>query len=49
MKHGKKGHKRTFYKNRTYKEIGDFVSRQGDWIFDIEGVLCQADDGECTG
>ena len=49
MKHGKKGHKRTFYKNRTYKEIGDFVSRQGDWIFDTEGVLCQADDGECTG
>ena len=49
MKHGKKGNKRTFYKNRTYKEIGDFVSRQGDWIFDTEGVLCQADDGECTG
>ena len=27
MKHGKKGNKRTFYKNRTYKEIGDFVVR----------------------
>ena len=49
MKHGKKGNKRTFYKNRTYKEIGDFVSRQGDWIFDTHGILCQADGGECTG
>lgn len=49
MVHGKKNMPRTFKKNRTYNEIGDFVSRQGDWIFDTEGVLCQADDGECTG
>ncbi len=49
MKHGKTNKKRTFHKDRTYKEIGEFVSRQGDWIFDTEGVLCQADDGECTG
>jgi len=28
------------------QECGD---RQGDWIFDTEGALCQAPDGECTG
>ncbi len=36
-------------KSRTYKELGDFVDKQGDWIFDNEAFLCQADDGECTG
>ena len=25
-----------------------FVRRQGDWIFDTSGALCQADDGECV-
>lgn len=29
-------------------ELRDFVERQGDWIFDDEGALCQAADGECT-
>jgi 3'-phosphoadenosine 5'-phosphosulfate sulfotransferase (PAPS reductase)/FAD synthetase len=29
--------------------IRETVERQGDWIFDTEGALCQADDGECTG
>ena len=38
-----------FHKSRTYAELNDFVSRQGDWIFDDEAFLCQADDGECTG
>ena len=33
----------------SYKEIGDFVNRQGDWIFDDEAFLCQANHGECTG
>lgn len=47
IQHGKR--KRTFHKTRTYRELGDFVSRQGDWIFDTQGALCQADDGECTG
>ena len=47
--HASRQKSRTFHKTRTYKEIGEFVSRQGDWIFDTEGVLCQADDGECTG
>ena len=39
----------TFHKSRNYKDLGRFVSRQGDWIFDNEEFLCQADDGECTG
>tara|TARA_Y100001937_G_C7076826_1_gene311031 strand:- start:125 stop:985 length:861 start_codon:yes stop_codon:yes gene_type:complete len=47
--HSRRKKYRTFHKTRTYKEIGEFVSRQGDWIFDTEGVFCQADDGECTG
>lgn len=29
-------------------ELRRFMEQQGDWIFDTEGVLCQADDGECT-
>lgn len=32
-----------------YGELGDFVNRQADWIFDETDYLCQADDGECTG
>lgn len=36
-----------FSKRYTRKELGEFVERQGDWIFDTEGALCQADDGEC--
>jgi 3'-phosphoadenosine 5'-phosphosulfate sulfotransferase (PAPS reductase)/FAD synthetase len=39
----------TFHKSRSYEELGSFVSRQGDWIFDDEAFLCQKDDGECTG
>jgi len=38
-----------FHKTRSYKDLGDFVQRQGDWIFDDEAYLCQADGGECTG
>ena len=38
----------TFNKRRSYAELGQFVQRQGDWIFDDEAYLCQADDGECT-
>lgn len=37
-----------FHKSRTYASLGDFVSRQGDWLFDDEAYLCQKDDGECT-
>jgi 3'-phosphoadenosine 5'-phosphosulfate sulfotransferase (PAPS reductase)/FAD synthetase len=40
----------TFRDGMKLSEIANFVSRQSDWIFDAEsGVLCQADDGECTG
>jgi len=42
---GKQAH---FHDTRTYAQLGDFVQRQGDWIFDDEAYLCQADDGECT-
>lgn len=31
------------------RAIRENVERQGDWIFDTEGALCQANDGECTG
>lgn len=39
----------TFHKSRFFKEFGDFVERQSDWIFNNEGYLCQKDFGECTG
>lgn len=42
---GKKAH---FHESRTYKELGEYVSRQGDWIFNDQAYLCQQDDGECT-
>lgn len=38
-----------FHKNRSYADLGNFVSRQSDWIFDDKAYLCQADHGECTG
>ena len=38
-----------FNKNRSYADLGNFVSRQSDWIFDDKAYLCQADHGECTG
>jgi hypothetical protein len=37
-----------FRKEYTRAELRSFVERQGDWIFDTEGALCQADHGECT-
>jgi len=46
----KKNTQQSFIDHQTYRELASFVDRQGDWIFDDEnGVLCQADDGECTG
>lgn len=39
----------TFHKNRTYESLASFVKKQGDWIFNNEAYLCQANDGECTG
>ena len=49
LKHGKNQINRQFNKTRTYQQIGEFVEKQGDWIFDTKGILCQADGGECTG
>ncbi len=37
-----------FRKEFTRAELGSMVERQGDWIFDTEGALCQADGGECV-
>lgn len=39
----------TFRPAEPYAALADFVGRQGDWVFDVNGALCQADDGECTG
>ena len=38
-----------FSKRYTRAEMADFMDRQGDWALSTEGVLCQVDDGECTG
>ena len=37
---------RAEYSRQTLREM---VERQGDWIFDMEGALCQANWGECNG
>jgi 3'-phosphoadenosine 5'-phosphosulfate sulfotransferase (PAPS reductase)/FAD synthetase len=39
----------TFRPAEPYSDLARFVERQGDWVFDMEDALCQADDGECTG
>lgn len=38
----------TFNKRQSFAQLQDFVSRQGDWLFDDEAYLCQQDYGECT-
>jgi len=38
-----------FRKEYSRKELRQYVERQGDWIFDTDGALCQASGGECTG
>jgi 3'-phosphoadenosine 5'-phosphosulfate sulfotransferase (PAPS reductase)/FAD synthetase len=37
-----------FRKEFTRQELGSFVARQGDWIFNDKAALCQEDFGECT-
>lgn len=37
----------TFSKRYSRRELRDFVERQGDWVFEADGALCQASDGEC--
>jgi len=43
------GKRAAFDADQTYAQLGSFVSRQSDWIFDDDAYLCQADGGECTG
>tara|TARA_R110000787_G_scaffold280766_1_gene391713 strand:+ start:9 stop:848 length:840 start_codon:yes stop_codon:yes gene_type:complete len=46
----KRQHLQRFKRGKTsYEEVKDLVLRQGDWIFDQEGFLCQADEGDCLG
>lgn len=40
---------RQFSQRYSHRSLREFVERQGAWIFDTEGALCQKDDGECTG
>lgn len=37
-----------FRKEYSRRELRWMVDNQGDWIFEAEGALCQADDGECV-
>jgi 3'-phosphoadenosine 5'-phosphosulfate sulfotransferase (PAPS reductase)/FAD synthetase len=37
-----------FHVSTSWAELLSAVDRQGDWLFDTEGALCQADGGECT-
>lgn len=39
---------RTFSKRYSRRELQETIDRQGDWIFDDEHFLCQADGGECV-
>lgn len=39
---------RTFSKRHSREELRRYVERQGDWVFDEEGALCQKDEGECV-
>ena len=38
-----------FNKRFRIFDLRERIRAQGDWIFDTEGVLCQADGGECVG
>lgn len=38
-----------FRADGSWAKMLSFIDRQGDWIFDTEDALCQANDGECTG
>lgn len=37
-----------FSERFSRRDLRQFMERQGDWALTTEGVLCQADDGECT-
>lgn len=42
-------HNGNFRRDSPWVDLIDYVERQGDWIFDEEDALCQADSGECIG
>lgn len=48
VKNGWGGKNQTFLLGQPYSGVAKFVAAQGDWIFETEGALCQADDGECV-
>lgn len=37
-----------FREDGTWAQLAEFVDRQGDFLFNTENALCQANDGECT-
>lgn len=37
-----------FRSEYTRFDLRNFIERQGDWIFNVEGALCQANAGECV-
>lgn len=39
----------TFHVSTSWDELQRMVRDQGDWIFDAEDALCQANGGECIG
>lgn len=39
---------RSFSKRYARADLKDVIERQGDWIFDDQDFLCQADGGECA-
>lgn len=39
---------RTFAKEYSRRSLREFIGSQGDWIFNDEAYLCQADGGECV-
>lgn len=36
-----------FDRRESWVDLRSFIERQGDWVFDTEHALCQADGGEC--
>lgn len=37
-----------FSRRFSKRELREFMEKQGDWVLNTEGALCQADDGECN-
>ena len=39
---------KTFNRKLSRRDLREFIEKQGDWVFDAEDALCQADGGECV-